>query len=59
MVMVASLSFHATRPDAERFQVYLYDHNTTVLFSDTEIAFQEYYTFYVIWYIFTVEKFMK
>ena len=32
MIMVPSLIFHATRPDAERIQVYLNHNNVTVHF---------------------------
>lgn len=42
MIMVPSSVFHATRPDAEKIQVYLNHNNVAVSFSNTKIAFQEY-----------------
>lgn len=51
MIMVPSSVFHATRPDAEKIQVYLNHNNVAVSFSNTKIAFQE-YMFNVIWLLY-------
>lgn len=45
MIMVPSSVYHATRPDAERIQVYLNHNNVIVSFSNSKIVFQEYDVF--------------